>query len=66
MDTTDGVLAHVAMTAVYSETKEDNSFSKWTPTANFTMTVTNPAVLEQLAPGKQFYVDFTEVGAVAQ
>lgn len=61
LDVSEGVLAQVTMQAVYSENKEDNSFSKWTPTATFAMTVTNPAVLEQLKPGKLFYVDFTEV-----
>ncbi len=40
---------------------EDNTFSKYTPSADFRMTVTNPALLETFKPGTVFYVDMTEV-----
>lgn len=38
---------------------EDNTFSKYTPSADFRMTVTNPALLGQFKPGQKFYVDMT-------
>lgn len=38
---------------------EDLRFTKATPNGQITMTVDNPAALEQLALGGNFYVDFT-------
>lgn len=46
--------------AQYSENKEDNSYSKATPSANLQMTVTNEALFGKFAPGDKFYVDFTK------
>ena len=40
---------------------EDQRFAQYTPTAEFTMRVDNPAVLERMTLGKKFYADFTEV-----
>lgn len=40
---------------------EDQSFSKATPWGQIEMQVDNPAALEQLVPGRQYYVDFTPV-----
>lgn len=39
---------------------EDNTFAKFTPAAELTMTVNNPALLGKFRPGQKFYVDFTE------
>ena len=39
---------------------EDNSFAKWTPTANLEMTINNPALHGKFKQGQKFYVDFTE------
>ena len=39
---------------------EDNTFSLFTPAADLTMTVTNPAVVGKIKVGQTFYVDFTE------
>ena len=39
---------------------EDNEFSKWTPTATLSMTITNPALFGTLVPGEKYYVDFTK------
>lgn len=39
---------------------EDRRFSKATPSGKFTMLIDNPAALEQLKPGKLFYIDLTE------
>ena len=38
---------------------EDNTFAKWTPQADCTMTVNNPALYDQFKIGDKFYVDFT-------
>lgn len=40
-------------------TDEDNTFAKWTPSAELTMTVNNPDLLGKFKPGDKFYVDFT-------
>jgi hypothetical protein len=44
-----------------SSIEEDRRYAKATPAGKIEMTVDNPAALEQLALGKAFYVDFTEV-----
>jgi hypothetical protein len=38
---------------------EDNTFAKWTPQADMTMTINNPALLGQFEEGQKFYIDFT-------
>jgi hypothetical protein len=40
---------------------EDNSYAKFTPTAEFKLTITNPALMGTFRPGRVFYVDFTPV-----
>jgi hypothetical protein len=58
----DGVVyAEVVMSAEYSGTPEDNSYSKATPTASLTMAVTVPEVVDTFKPGAYFYVDFTPI-----
>lgn len=42
---------------------EDNSFAKWTPSAELKMTVNNPDLFGKFKVGDKFYVDFTEVPA---
>ncbi len=39
---------------------EDERFAKFTPQGSFKMLVDNPAVLEKLELGKQYYFDITE------
>lgn len=38
---------------------EDNTFSRWTPSAHLTMTIKNPALFDSFHIGQKFYVDFT-------
>lgn len=38
---------------------EDNSFARWTPSAEMTMTINNPDLLGKFKAGDKFYVDFT-------
>jgi len=40
---------------------ENNTFAKWTPTAELNMTITNPALIGKFTVGQEFYVDFTLV-----
>lgn len=45
--------------AQYSNSPEDNSYSKYTPSAQFEMTIDNPVVQAALKLGEVYYVDFT-------
>ena len=38
---------------------EDNTYAKFTPSANCEILITNPALLGQFEPLQKFYVDFT-------
>lgn len=42
---------------------ENNSFAKWTPSAQLKMTVQNPALLGKFKAGDTFYVDFSPAAA---
>lgn len=42
---------------------EDNTYAKFSPSAEFKITVANPALRGKFLPGSKFYVDFTEVPA---
>ena len=51
----------VKMMPVTSTSDENKEFFKWTPSSLLEMGLVNPAVLEDFVPGKEFYLDFTEV-----
>ena len=38
---------------------EDNSFARWSPSVNYQMQITNPALFGKFEPGQKFYVDFS-------
>ena len=40
---------------------ENNTFAKWTPSAELNMTITNPNLIGKFTVGQEFYVDFTPV-----
>ncbi len=42
---------------------EDNTFSKFTPQAELSMVLQNPALLGKFEVGQKFYVDFTPAPA---
>ena len=46
--------------AQYSDNKEDNTYSKATPSATLQMCVTNKALFGKFNPGDKFYVDFNK------
>ncbi len=39
---------------------EDNTYARFSPNAEFKLTVANPNLLGKFKPGQKFYVDFTE------
>lgn len=45
--------------AVTNGTPEDNTYSKYTPSANLEMSVTNESLFGKFNPGEKYYVDFT-------
>jgi len=47
------------LTAVTNGSAEDNTYSKYTPSASLTMMVSNPELMGKFEPGQTFYVDFT-------
>lgn len=38
---------------------EDNTYAKFTPSGVVELTISNPALLGKIEPGKKFYLDFT-------
>jgi hypothetical protein len=40
---------------------ENNTFARWTPTAELSMSITNPALIGKFTVGQEFYLDFTPV-----
>lgn len=42
---------------------EDNTYAKYSPSGEFQLSVTNPALLGQFTAGETYYVDFTPVAA---
>jgi len=52
----------VARTNGYAETDgldEDNTFARYSPSANFQILIANPALFGKFEPGQKFYVDFS-------
>lgn len=38
---------------------EDNTYAKWSPSAECKINITNPALVGQFAVGEKYYVDFS-------
>lgn len=38
---------------------EDNTYAKFSPQGELTLTIANPALLGKIEPGQKFYLDFT-------
>ncbi|MGO7560552.1 hypothetical protein ACC754_14000 [Rhizobium johnstonii] len=51
--------AEIRFTAVYGNGEENKSWSKWTPSGELKMMVTNPSAIEAFELGKSYYLDFT-------
>jgi hypothetical protein len=46
----------VRMTAVTSDSEENKSWSKWTPSGSLEMVINNPAAYEQFKPGQVVFL----------
>lgn len=55
--------AAVGRSGAYPEdgSDEDNTFSRFTPSADASFTIANPALFDKFESGQHFYVDFTAV-----
>ncbi|TBA16086.1 hypothetical protein [Rhizobium ruizarguesonis] len=51
--------AEIRFTAVYGNGEDNRSWSKWTPSGELKMMVTNPTAIEAFELGKSYYLDFT-------
>lgn len=40
---------------------EDNTYARYTPSGELTLTISNPALHGSFRPGQKFYLDFQEV-----
>ncbi len=50
----------VKLHAVYGEAGTENAqWSKWTPSAEFTIYINNPLAFNKVSSGHEYYVDFT-------
>jgi hypothetical protein len=38
---------------------EDNTYAKFSPQGELSLTITNPVLLGRIEPGQKFYLDFT-------
>lgn len=41
---------------------ENNTYAKFTPSGELSLTVVNPALLGKFAEGEEYYLDFTKAG----
>ena len=55
----DDTYTEIELSALYSQTPEDNTYASSTPNGQITMTVTVPAVVDALPIGKAFFVNFS-------
>jgi hypothetical protein len=51
---------HITMSPVCSDTPENKTFWKWTPSGRIEFQCINEAAVNQFEVGKEYYVDFTE------
>jgi hypothetical protein len=55
------ICSAVAKSGAYPEdgADEDNTFAKFSPAGDLSLTIANPALVGKIEPGKKFYLDFT-------
>ncbi len=56
----------VKLAAAYNDGKGNEDWSKYTPSGEITMMVTNPAASDMFVLGESYYVDFTPVEPAAE
>lgn len=54
----EGDTGQVNLTAVHGN--DNRTWTKWTPSGELRMSITNPAALEQFKPGAFVFIDFSE------
>ena len=56
---------HAVSASKYPEdgSDEDNTYAKFSPGANLTINIANPALFGQFVVGEKYYVDFTQAPA---
>jgi len=60
---TDGEQKILKMSAVMDGSEENKSFSRWTPSANLEMFISNETKAGELfEPGKEYYLTFEKAG----
>lgn len=59
---TDGKPAaeEISMNAVYGKSGVNEKWSKWTPSGNLTMTISNEAAFGNLRPGRNYFIRIEE------
>lgn len=52
----------VGRTGAYPEdgSDEDNTYAKFSPAGELSLTIANPVLLGKIEPGQKFYLDFTK------
>ena len=55
----DAVQAEVRLIPVYGNGEANKDWSKWTPSGELKMMITNPSAIAQFELGKEYFVDFT-------
>jgi len=58
-------MSAVAKSEPYPENGEDenNTFARFTPSADLRITITNPDLIGKFEEGEEFYLDFTKAGS---
>lgn len=56
-DGTPATAERVKLHAVYDSKESNKAWSRWTPSGNFEVLITNPAAHGQFEPGKEYYLD---------
>lgn len=51
-------LAEVSFMAAYNQGKGNESWSKWTPSGDIKMMITNPSAIEAFEMGKEYLLTF--------
>lgn len=54
-----GVCAEVRLFPVFNDSPENKTWSKYTPTGECRLTITNPEAIDAFEVGKEYFLDFT-------
>lgn len=54
--------SHVYLVPVVNGSEENKNFYKWTPGGRIELNILRKETASHFEPGKEYYVDFTEVG----